>query len=625
VVIGETLGGYKVVHKLGEGGMGIVYLAEHSLIGRKAAIKVLHAELSKDQEIVSRFFNEARSTAMIRHPGLVDVFDFGYHAGGSAYLAMEFLDGESLGVRLRREGRLGPALALGIAQQVAAALAAAHDKGIVHRDLKPDNLFLVPDRLVAGGVRVKVLDFGIAKLAQEGPDSGVRTRTGAVMGTPLYMSPEQCKGAGQVDHRADVYALGCILFECLAGRPPFLGDGFGEIIGKHMYEAPPALSSLVVGVSAPVEALVARALAKGSAQRFASMHEFEAALAAAAGGAPPNVALAATIAPTTPVGPTPPPVEALAPTTPPPDRTLPSHPPQPSTLSAAAGEEIPPITPATAPTGAGRYTRRRWILGAAGAVVVAAVAVVALQGDKPLVAVGSTAADATVIAAVFPDAGPVVVATPADAAVVVAPPDAAPPDAAVATSTPPAHDAVLESLGERDIEKAMAPARKRINACAAEHGVSGQVVVRLDVSGDGRVSNVSVTDGNMGTPFGNCVEEAVGAVRFPRWKGPKKTLKRVIPVRTAAAPRAPADPESAETYANQARDAFRNGQYGRAFHLAGQGLAVDPRHVDLIEVGAASACKLKNEQTAASLYARLPKERHNLVRQICLAQGIDLP
>jgi serine/threonine-protein kinase len=177
--------------------MGAVFLAEHTTLGKKAAVKVLLPEYSVSTDIVNRFFNEARSATMIRHAGIVDIYDFGKHNNGSAFIVMELLDGESLADRLRREKRLDEALVIDVTRQVAAALAAAHAKGIVHRDLKPDNVFLVPDATIPCGLRAKVLDFGIAKLA--GDHGGMKTQTGAVMGTPAYMAPEQCRGAGNVD------------------------------------------------------------------------------------------------------------------------------------------------------------------------------------------------------------------------------------------------------------------------------------------------------------------------------------------------------------------------------------------------------------------------------------------
>ena len=269
-MIGSTVGSYRILDKLGEGGMGAVYLAEHTLIGRRAAVKVLLPELSNNQEIVNRFFNEARSTAQIKHPGLIDIYDFGYHTTGSAFIVMEYLEGESLASRLRREPQPELSLLATIGRQIASALAAAHQKGIVHRDLKPDNIFLVTDVEVQHGIRAKVLDFGIAKLQGE-KEKSLKTRTGTVMGTPMYMSPEQCRGAGTVDARADVYSLGCILFEMATGRTPFIGEGLGEIIAAQIYQPPPTPSSIDPNVSPELERIIQRALAKKPDDRQPSM------------------------------------------------------------------------------------------------------------------------------------------------------------------------------------------------------------------------------------------------------------------------------------------------------------------------------------------------------------------
>jgi serine/threonine-protein kinase len=279
VVIGATLGNYRITARLGEGGMGVVYVAEHALIGRKAAVKVLLPEYSHNQEIVSRFFNEARSTALIKHPGLVDIFDFGYDAQGSAYIVMEYLEGESLASYLRRVGPAGVAAVCGVGRQMAAAVGAAHERGIVHRDLKPDNVFCVPDRESPAGVRVKILDFGIAKLITEGGmGASLKTRTGAVMGTPVYMSPEQCRGAGQVDARSDIYSLGCILYEMICGRPPFVREGVGEIIAAQIFEQPLAPHVLEASVPPALERVILRALAKAPGERQQTMEQLKAEL-----------------------------------------------------------------------------------------------------------------------------------------------------------------------------------------------------------------------------------------------------------------------------------------------------------------------------------------------------------
>ncbi|MBK9036332.1 MAG: serine/threonine protein kinase [Myxococcales bacterium] len=262
--------------------MGVVYAAQHALIGRHAAVKVLLPELSQNQDIVTRFFNEARAATAIRHPGIVEIFDFGYCADGSAYIVMELLAGESLAARMLR-GRMSVEGALLVVRQIAGALAAAHAQRIVHRDLKPDNVFLVPDPEVPGGERIKLLDFGIAKLTGDGEQSS-KTRTGTVMGTPTYMAPEQCRGVS-LDHRADLYSLGCILFELLTGRPPFVGEGVGDVLAAHIHVPPPPLLSLVPDAGPELDQLMQRLLAKDPEYRIQTAAEIIHAVDALSGGA----------------------------------------------------------------------------------------------------------------------------------------------------------------------------------------------------------------------------------------------------------------------------------------------------------------------------------------------------
>jgi len=279
-VIGKHLNNYEVVSLLGEGGMGTVYLALHPIMGRKAAVKVLKPELARDESLVTRFFNEARAANAIRHPNIIDIIDVGLLPEDNIpYMLMEFLEGESLASRLERTRPLDVAQAVEIGAQTASALAAAHSKGIVHRDLKPDNLFLVPDEMVGAGERVKVLDFGIAKLRDDMRGSSMKTRTGAIMGTAAYMSPEQCQGLiERIDNRTDIYALGIIMYEMLCGAPPFLSEGFGDIIIMHVMKEPDPLQNANPAVPAEVSAAVLRALAKKPEDRFQSMAEFQSAL-----------------------------------------------------------------------------------------------------------------------------------------------------------------------------------------------------------------------------------------------------------------------------------------------------------------------------------------------------------
>jgi len=278
---GALLGAYTIVRPLGAGGMGVVYLARHRHIGRDAAIKVLLPELTKNEDIVARFLTEARATAAIRHPGIVEILDCDIDSSGRAYIVMEYLRGESLANCLARARRSLSALpsVVAVGTQVASGLAAAHERGIVHRDLKPDNLFLATDGSARTPVVIKILDFGIAKLVSGNNEGNThKTRTGSMLGTPAYMSPEQARDASAIDDRADVYALGCILFEMVAGRPPFVRPGAGEVMIAHVIEAPPTLSSLVPEVDRGLESLVAQMLEKDPAARPQTMTEVQARL-----------------------------------------------------------------------------------------------------------------------------------------------------------------------------------------------------------------------------------------------------------------------------------------------------------------------------------------------------------
>ena len=281
VLIGQTVGNYLVTQKVGEGGMGSVYLAEHPTIGKKVALKVLHAEFATNTAVVERFFNEAKAVNSIAHPNIVDIVDYGVIQIGPngsdqlVYFIMEYLAGQTLAQIIRAEAPLPPERALTISLQVADALAASHRAGIVHRDLKPDNIILIqrgrdPDF-------VKLLDFGIAKLTSDNR-SGSRTRTGLVLGTPAYMSPEQCEGSAKVDHRTDIYALGICLYEMLVGRVPFIGEGYGEILVQHLTQKPIEPSRYRM-MSPHVEQVVLKALEKRQDLRYPTMDEFIRAMA----------------------------------------------------------------------------------------------------------------------------------------------------------------------------------------------------------------------------------------------------------------------------------------------------------------------------------------------------------
>jgi tRNA A-37 threonylcarbamoyl transferase component Bud32 len=251
--------------------MGAVFEAVQEPIGRRVAVKVLHAKYAQEPQITARFFNEARAVNLVDHPGIVQVSDYGQLPDGTAYLVMEFLKGETLNQRQKQKGRLPLPEIVRLGRQIASALAAAHDKGVFHRDLKPDNIMLVPDpdSEIPGRERAKLLDFGIAKVSQvpePGQDPGQpgvqpKTSTDVVMGTPRYMAPEQCRGGVQIDDKADVYSLGIMLYELLAGRAPFLG-GSGEVLAMHIYETPTPLREVAPHVPEELAALVHKLIAK---------------------------------------------------------------------------------------------------------------------------------------------------------------------------------------------------------------------------------------------------------------------------------------------------------------------------------------------------------------------------
>ena len=354
-MIGAIAGSFRVTAKVSIGGMGTIYRAEHTLIGRQAAVKVLHPEFTGNRDIVNRFFNEAKATTAIQHPGIVEVFDFGYLPTGHAFLVMEFLEGITLGERIKLTGPIHESEAAVLLRPVCSALAAAHAKGIVHRDLKPDNIFLVQDADAIGGERPKVLDFGIAKLTDIGL-AGSATKTGAVMGTPTYMSPEQCRGTGEVDHRADLYSLGCILYELVAGRTPFVNRGAGELLGAHLFVQPDRPSQFQSGISAEFEQLIMALLAKDPALRVQTAKELGAHLGQIAqryghaipGTMPPRIGSLSGTNPT--------PAHVDAPT------VHAASPSQPTTLSGAASQSMITHVP----------KRRRGVYAAIASITIAA-------------------------------------------------------------------------------------------------------------------------------------------------------------------------------------------------------------------------------------------------------------
>jgi hypothetical protein len=255
--------------------MATVYLAEHPGIGKRVALKVIHPQHAQNEEMITRFFNEARAIIEVSHENVVEVLDFGQTPDGDNFIVMELLEGRTLGELLAEQPVLEEPRALHIAIQIADGLDAAHVAGIVHRDLKPDNIFLIHRH--DSDDFVKVLDFGLAKLQAGVGALAVRTREGSVLGTPHYMAPEQCEGRTDIDHRVDVYGLGCLLYQMLCGRVPFAG-GYGEVLVRHLREPPQLPSQINPKLSRGVEQIVLHALAKKKEFRFQSMKEMGEAL-----------------------------------------------------------------------------------------------------------------------------------------------------------------------------------------------------------------------------------------------------------------------------------------------------------------------------------------------------------
>lgn len=275
--IGQAVGNYRILERLGAGGMGEVFLAEHPLIGKTVALKVIHQDMSLNKELVARFVNEAKAVSTIGNDHIVDVHDFGTTKEGAHFFIMEYLQGQTLAKALS-DGQLSlsdPAHipnCLHIGAQIAAGLGAAHEHNIIHRDLKPDNVMLI--HKLGDPLFVKILDFGLAKMLES--DSQL-TAMGVVLGTPEFMSPEAAESKN-IDGRSDIYSCGVLLFFMLTGRLPFIANSMGEMMVQHVCQAPPVPRSFNPQISPAVEQIVLRCLAKNREDRFQTMHELHAAL-----------------------------------------------------------------------------------------------------------------------------------------------------------------------------------------------------------------------------------------------------------------------------------------------------------------------------------------------------------
>jgi len=438
-LVGATVSGrYTIVRRIGEGGMGVVYEAEHVALGKHVALKVLREDFTRKSDLVERFKQEARSASIIGHENIIDVSDFGTTDAGGIFFAMELLRGEDLADVLQRETRLPLDRAVHIIAQMCRALHAAHQKGIIHRDMKPENVFLLQkdDRRDF----VKVLDFGIAKMTTLDAEGRRLTQTGVIFGTPEYMAPEQARGQ-TLDLRVDVYATGIMLYEMLVGQVPFTGDTFMAILTQHLFSEPKSIAMLAPDLKIPpaVESVVLKAMSKDRDERYSTMLEMHDDLQRAIAGGPVE-ARSSTLAP----------FDLRSP--------FPSAPPSKAapvpegTLREETATQGPALASRTR-----RPSRRMPVallvaLGAVGAVVAAVYLWRAGYFGPKSAAPPSTRADAALVAAgetYFGLTAQHAEAADADAAAVAAveasPPDATAGDATDAAAPPDVEEAAAEA------------------------------------------------------------------------------------------------------------------------------------------------------------------------------------
>jgi len=469
---------YRILRRIGRGGMGEVFLAEHTAIGKQVAIKILSEDFARKSRIVQRFLQEARASSAIRHENVVDITDYGHTPSGLPFLAMEYLVGEDLKATLRREGPLPWPRARRIILQVLAGLAAAHGKGVIHRDIKPDNCFRVQrgENLDF----IKVLDFGIAKVINEEVDQHL-TQTGVVMGTAEYMSPEQAR-SDPIDARTDLYAVGVILFEMLTGRVPFRANGFMGTLSKHIMEAPPSPRAVAprANISRALERAVLKALAKDPGDRFQSAGAFAAAL-----------------------------------------RALP-----PTEDGMAASRRRPWPTAGMA-----------MVLGLAGLAGLVRWAGSERAGDERLATTETPAFAASAVGveeqprdASWMDepAGGRVAGRWAEEVSVGAAPGPDPPRRATdpARRREPRSRRVPETLSPEALRGGFTAVAGAVAECRKHGGVPGTVVhVQLTVTAAGTVEGASARKPYQGTSFGRCVEAAASRASFP----PARTSQRAEP------------------------------------------------------------------------------------------------
>jgi len=604
---GLRVGRYEVLRKLGQGGFGVLYVARDLELDREVALKFLRPEHLTRPQLVQRFLQEARSAAKINHAGIVTVFECGQVSGtntradGTVYIAMELLAGESLGARLKRERRLAPALAIGICRQVCAALGAAHKSGIVHRDLKPDNIFLVPDPAVHGGERVKILDFGIAKLADGQLSGNVRTHSAMVLGTPMYMSPEQCKSSAKVDHRSDIYATGCILFELLTGQTPYDGDA-GELIAKHQLAPVPAPRAILPELPQDLDRLLTQMLAKTPDDRPGSMELVDDALAACETSASRLASRA----------PLPPPRDGM-----------------PTATTMFEGERTQTAT---------RSPPWRLIGGAAGVVALGIILGVAVTrggggDDDKAVAAASLGSSLRIdAAAAAPEPVAPVEIRPVEIRPVEIDVDSSPPTAVVTTAGDDLRLECTKLAADREWAELVACSGQLASADPAKaKELRAQAILENKAEAAARALDHALAGGRTkaaAEELARIPRDSVYRVDAEARYASALTTKDRAPVATAHDEPEPAPPATkdcdADTLRQKGDDHLQQGMDGAALAAFEASMRCRPDPT-LYRRAFLAACRSKNAGKAKLYYGKLPSKDATSLAMMCIRNGIQVP